>query len=320
MSPQAVSLEPNLLSRVRQNFDLSKTNWFRVGGCAQYFFKPENAQDLADFLRELPQEIPVIVLGVGSNIIVRDGGIDGVVVKLGRGFAECKVLDGHGSWGMGYEEKTLMTHDSGLVTISVGAGFLDVNAALFSAENEIAGLEFLSGIPGTIGGAVKMNAGAYGRDISQVLIEAEIVKRDGTICRLSNADIGFSYRHSNLPEGAIVTKAVLRGVKGDKFKIVENIEEISRAREETQPVRSRTGGSTFKNPEGYKAWELIDRAGCRGLTVGGAQVSEKHCNFLINTGTATAADLENLGDEVIKRVFEKSGVKLEWEIKRIGKK
>lgn len=298
------SLPEKLLARVRQNFDLSKTNWFRVGGNAQYFFKPENTQDLAGFLQELPAEIPVTVLGVGSNIIVSDSGIDGVVVKLGRGFAECVVLDGH---------------DSGLITISVGAGMLDVNVALFSAENEIADLEFLSGIPGTIGGAVKMNAGAYGKDISQVLLEAEIVDRDGTIHVLSNAEIGFSYRHSLLPEGAIVTKAVLRGVKGDKFKIVESIEEISRAREATQPIRSRTGGSTFKNPEGYKAWELIDKAGCRGLTMGGAQVSEKHCNFLINTGNATASDLENLGDEVIKRVFDKTGIVLEWEIKRIGK-
>ncbi|MEK6747210.1 MAG: UDP-N-acetylmuramate dehydrogenase [Pseudomonadota bacterium] len=299
LKPQSISLKPDLLSRVRQNFDLSKTNWLRVGGCAQYFFKPENTQDLADFFKELPKEIPVTVLGVGSNIIVRDGGIDGVVVRLGRGFTEVSVSD---------------------CQLSVGAGMLDINVSIFAAENSLAGLEFLSGIPGTIGGAVRMNAGAYGRDISQVLVEAEIVERDGTIRRLSNSEIGFIYRNSKLPEGAIVTAVVLRGEAGDREEIVEMIEEINSKREETQPIRTRTGGSTFKNPDDYKAWELIDRAGCRGLTIGGAQMSELHCNFMINTGNATASDLENLGEEVIKRVFEKTGIMLEWEIKRIGKK
>ena len=297
------SLSEKLLARVRKDADLSKTNWLRVGGRAEYLFKPENAKDLADFLAQLPTSIPVTVLGVGSNIIVRDGGIDGVVVKLGRGFVECMVLD---------------NHDSGLMTISMGAGALDINVSLFAAENEIAGLEFLSGIPGTIGGAVRMNAGAYGRDISQVLVEAEIVERSGVIRRLSSAELGFVYRNSKLPEGAIVTSAVLRGEAGDKIEIADRIEEISRKREETQPIRTRTGGSTFKNPDGHKAWELVDRAGCRGLTIGGAQMSQLHCNFMINTGNATASDLENLGEEVIKRVFEKTGIMLEWEIKRIG--
>lgn len=292
------SLPENLLAKVRQNFDLSKTNWLRVGGCAQYFFKPENTQDLSDFLRELSPKISVTVLGVGSNIIVRDGGIDGVVVKLGRGFTELSVAS---------------------CQLSVGAATLDINAALFAAENSVERLEFLSGIPGTIGGAVRMNAGAYGCDISQVLMEAEIVERDGTIRRLNNAELGFSYRNSGLPAGAIVVSAVLQGQAGDKNEIAAKIEEISRKREETQPIRTRTGGSTFKNPDGHKAWELIDRAGCRGLTVGGAQVSEKHCNFFINTGNATASDLENLGEEVIAKVFEKTGIMLEWEIKRIGK-
>lgn len=294
--PESLSIKPN----VRRNVDLSKTNWLRVGGNAQYLFKPENTQDLSDFLTQLPLDISVTVLGVGSNIIVRDGGIDGVVVKLGRGFVEFRVLD--------YE-----------CCIEAGAGALDINASLFAAKNDIAGLEFLSGIPGTIGGAVRMNAGAYGRDISQVLVAAEIVERDGTIRRLDNADIGFVYRNSGLPEGAIVTSAVLGGEAGYMNDIAEKIEEISRVREATQPIRTRTGGSTFKNPEGHKAWELIDKAGCRGLAIGGAQVSEKHCNFFINTGNATAADLENLGEEVIKRVFEKTGIMLEWEIKRIGK-
>jgi UDP-N-acetylmuramate dehydrogenase len=293
---------------LRRNVDLSKTNWFRVGGCAEYLFRPENTQDLADFLAQLPGEIPVTVLGVGSNIIVRDGGVDGVVVKLGRAFATTKILPSLAGRGELRGE-----------FLEAGAGILDINVALFSAENDIAGLEFLSGIPGTIGGAVRMNAGAYGRDISQVLVEAEIVERNGTIRRLSSEEIGFSYRSSKIPAGAIVTSAILRGEEGDRFEIAEKIEEISRKREETQPIRARTGGSTFKNPEGHKAWELIDKAGCRGLTIGGAQVSEKHCNFLINTGNATAADLENLGEEVIKRVLQKTGITLEWEIKRIGK-
>ena len=293
--PQSLSNKYNL----RQNVDLSKTNWLRVGGRAEYLFKPENTQNLSEFLKELPSEIPVTVLGVGSNIIVRDGGVDGVVVKLGRGFTECKEL-------------------SEDCCIELGAGVLDINASLFAAENDIAGLEFLSGIPGTIGGAVRMNAGAYGRDISQVLVEAEIVKRNGDVRRLKNAEIGFVYRNSNFPIDAIVTSAVLRGEEGNKIEIADKIEQISKAREETQPIRTRTGGSTFKNPDGYKAWELIDKAGCRGLMRGGAQVSEKHCNFFINTGNATAADLEGLGEEVIKRVFEKTGIMLEWEIKRLG--
>lgn len=312
LKPQVLSLKPELLARIRQNFDLSKTNWLRVGGAAEYFFKPESAQDLADFLKELPKEIPVTVLGVGSNLIVRDGGIDGVVVKLGRGFTSFTLTPQHICCASSLEGRGRF--------IEVGAGMLDINVSLYAAENEIAGLEFLSGIPGTIGGAVRMNAGAYGHDISEVLVEAEIVERDGTIRRLSNAELGFSYRNSKLPEGAIVTSAVLCGEAGNREEIVEKIEEINSKREETQPIRTRTGGSTFKNPDGHKAWELIDKAGCRGLAIGGAQMSELHCNFMINTGNATAADLENLGEEVIKRVFEKTGVTLEWEIKRIGKR
>jgi len=307
-------LAPDLLSRVRKSADLSKTNWLRVGGNAQYLFRPENTQDLSDFLRQLPAEIPVTVLGVGSNVIVRDGGVDGVVIKLGRGFTECRVLS------VECNDNKKHTPNPTPQTLSVGAGMLDINVSLLAAENAIGGLEFLSGIPGTIGGAVSMNAGAYGRDISQVLVEAEIVKRNGDIRRLSNAEIGFVYRNSNLPGGAIVTNVILRGEAGDSDEIATRIEEISRKREETQPIRTRTGGSTFKNPPGYKAWELIDQAGCRGLARGDAQVSTMHCNFLINNGNATAADLEGLGEEVIKRVFEKTGIMLEWEIKRIGKK
>ncbi|MFO0389736.1 MAG: UDP-N-acetylmuramate dehydrogenase [Alphaproteobacteria bacterium] len=299
-----VSLNPesripiSFRERIRENADLSKTNWFRVGGPAQYLFKPESAQDLASFLKALPHDVPVTVLGVGSNVIVRDGGIDGVVIKLGRGFVD---IEAKGD------------------AIIAGGGALDIHVAATGRDNGIAGLEFLCGVPGTIGGAVRMNAGAYGCDTSQVLLEAEIVERDGTIRTLTNKELGFVYRNSSLPQGAIVTRATFKGAKGDVEQIRARMQEISDAREATQPIRTRTGGSTFKNPEGYKAWELVDRAGCRGLMVGGAQVSEKHCNFLINTGTATAADLENLGEEVIKRVKEKTGIMLEWEIKRIGK-
>ncbi len=284
--------------RIRENADLSKTNWFRVGGPAQYLFKPESAEDLSAFLKALPGSVPVTALGVGSNLIVRDGGIDGVVIKLGRGFVDIEVKGD---------------------TVIAGGGALDIHVAATARDNGIAGLEFLCGVPGTIGGAVRMNAGAYGADTSQVLVEADIVERDGTIRTLTNKELGFVYRNSKLPDGAIVTRAIFKGTKGDSEQIRTRMQEISDSREATQPIRTRTGGSTFKNPEGHKAWELIDRAGCRGLMVGGAQVSEKHCNFLINTGEATASDLEKLGEEVIKRVKDKTGITLEWEIKRIGK-
>ena len=284
--------------RIRPNADLSKTNWFRVGGPAEYLFKPEDAQDLSAFLKILPRDIPVTVLGVGSNVIVRDGGIDGVVIKLGRHFAQCSFNEN---------------------CIETGAACLDVNVAHVAQENQRGGLEFLVGIPGTIGGAVRMNGGAYGNDMAHMLIDAEIVMRDGTIHTLTNKELGFVYRNSALPEGVIVTKARLRTMPANAEDIANAMQNITRSREDTQPIRARTGGSTFKNPEGHKAWELVDRAGCRGLTVGGAQVSEKHCNFLINTGDATAHDLEALGEEVRRRVQEHSGIMLEWEIKRIGK-
>lgn len=284
--------------RLRKQADLSKSNWFRVGGPAQWLFRPEHVEDLAAFLALLPREVPVTVLGVGSNLIVRDGGLDGVVIRLGRGFTTIEVQG---------------------QSVTAGAAALSLNVALMACEKSIAGLEFLSGIPGTIGGAVWMNAGAYESDTSKVLVQAQIVERSGHVRTLSNDQLGFSYRHSSLPEGAIVTQAVFRGHAGSRYDISRRIQDISSARESTQPIRSRTGGSTFKNPEGHKAWELIDRAGCRGLKVGGAQVSEKHCNFLINTGNATAGDLEQLGEEVRRRVKEATGITLEWEIKRIGK-
>jgi UDP-N-acetylmuramate dehydrogenase len=285
-------------SRLRKDADLSKTNWFRVGGPAQYLFKPENTEDLAEFLALLPPEIPTTIIGVGSNLIVRDGGIEGVVIRLGRAFATSHMDGEH---------------------VIAGGAMLDLNVALFACDHGFAGLEFLSGIPGTLGGAVRMNAGAYGSDISQVLVSCEAVLRSGEIKIFTNEEIGFSYRHSQLPESAIITRAVLKTTPGERTEIATRMQEIAQKREDTQPIRSRTGGSTFKNPEGHKAWELIDRAGLRGFSIGGAQVSDKHCNFLINTGDATAADLENLGNKVIEVVKAKTGITLEWEIKRIGK-
>ncbi len=285
--------------RLRTNADLSKTNWFRVGGAAEWLFKPMDVHDLSAFLKLLPMDIPITVLGVGSNVIVRDGGIDGVVIKLGRGFTQLSV--------------------EGDDVIKAGASCLDLHFAQYAMEHGIGGLEFMSGIPGTVGGAVRMNAGAYGSDISKVLVEAEIVERDGMIRHLTSEELGFTYRNSRVSSGAVVTGATFKGQKKDREEISKAMDEIAASREETQPIRTRTGGSTFKNPPGQKAWQLIDEAGCRGLKIGGAQVSELHCNFMINTGEATAADLEALGEEVIKRVKEKTGVTLQWEIKRIGK-
>ena len=316
--------------RLREQVDLSKTNWFRVGGLAEFLFKPSDTDDLAAFLALLPRDVAVTVLGVGSNVIVRDGGIDGVVVKLGRGFASIAPSPLRGEGGVGVNHTlaasgentptlTLPLQGGGDYCIEAGAAALDVNVAQVACDHGIAGLEFLSGIPGTIGGGVAMNGGAYGSDMSRILLEAEIVERSGAVRRVSNQELDFGYRRSGLPEGAIVTKAWLKGEPGDKDAIAARMQEISKAREDTQPIRTRTGGSTFANPEGHKAWELVDRAGCRGLTVGGAQVSQKHCNFLINTGDATASDLESLGEEVRRRVKEKTGITLEWEIKRIGR-
>ncbi len=283
--------------RLREGADLSRTNWFRVGGPAEWLFRPEDSDDLAAFLTLLPAHVPVTVLGVGSNVIVRDGGIDGVVIRLGRGFA-----------GIAAEG----------VEVVAGAAALDVNVAQVACEAGVAGFEFLSGIPGTMGGAVRMNGGAYGSDMAQVLVRCELVERSGAVRMLNREEISFVYRNSQLPEGVIVTRVWMEGLRGDRDAIAARIAEIQAAREETQPVRSRTGGSTFKNPEGHKAWELIDKAGCRGLMMGQAQESELHCNFLINTGGATAAELEGLGEEVRKRVREQTGQVLEWEIRRMG--
>ena len=288
---------PSVRGRLTANAPIGPMTWFRVGGPAEVLFRPADAEDLATFLGALPAEVSVSVIGVGSNLLVRDGGIPGVTVRLGRGFVDVTAEGDE---------------------VRAGAGALDLNVALSAAEAGLAGLEFLSGVPGTIGGGLRMNAGAYGADIKDVLIEADAIDRKGTIHRLPGNTLGLSYRHSDAPVDWIFTGALLRGRHGESAEISRKMAEIKAAREASQPIRARTGGSTFANPPGARAWELIDRAGCRGLTLGGAQVSEQHCNFLINTGDATAADIESLGEEVRRRVHTESGVELRWEIKRIG--
>ncbi len=287
---------PKVRGRLTADAPLGPQTWFKTGGPAEVLFRPADVEDLSAFLKALPPDVPVMVLGVGSNLLVRDGGIGGVVIRLMRGFTGI-AIEGH--------------------EVVAGAGALDLNVALTARDHALAGLEFLSGIPGTIGGAFPTNAGAYGGEFAQVLISAEAVDRSGTVRMVAAAELGLSYRHSSAPADWIFTSARLHATPGDQLAIARRIAEIDGARAESQP-RSRTGGSTFANPPGHKAWELIDRAGCRGLAIGGAQVSEKHTNFLINTGEATAADIEALGEEVRRRVFEQSGVRLEWEIRRIG--
>ena len=298
MAAERLRLElPPLRGRVQHDAPLAPVTWFRVGGPAEALVRPADADDLAGFLKALPPEMPVTVIGAASNLIVRDGGIPGVTIRLARGFNAIEVeADG----------------------VVAGAAALDVTVAEHAAAAGLAGLEFLSGIPGTIGGAVVMNAGAYGGDIAGVLDWAEAVTRSGEQVRLSAAQLAFAYRHARLPPGAVVVRARLRARPGQASVIAARMAEIRANREASQPVRARTGGSTFRNPPGQKAWELIDAAGCRGLTRGGAMVSDKHCNFLINTGAATAADVEGLGEEVRRRVLAASGVALEWEIRRIG--
>ncbi|WP_234729888.1 UDP-N-acetylmuramate dehydrogenase [Acidocella facilis] len=288
---------PATRGRLKENETLAPMTWFRVGGPAEFLLRPADVQDLCDFMAQLPLEMPITVIGAASNLIVRDGGINGVVIKLARGFGEVEIeADG----------------------IIAGAAALDITVSEHAASAGLSGLEFLSGIPGTIGGAVAMNAGAYGGDMAGVLDWVEIVTRAGELKRLAVQELGLTYRHSNLPADAVVVRARLRAQPGEPALIAARMAEIKTKREATQPVRARTGGSTFANPDGQKAWELVDGAGCRGLTVGQAQVSDLHCNFLLNLGGATAAELEGLGEEVRKRVLEKSGISLRWEIKRIG--
>lgn len=286
-----------LRGRIAHDAPLAPTTWFRAGGAAETLVRPADPDDLAQFLRGLPPEIPVRVLGACSNVIIRDGGLPGVTLRLVRGFT------------------AIAPEPDGVVA---GAGALDVTVSEHTAAAGLAGLEFLCGVPGTIGGAVAMNAGAYGGDIASVLDWADIVTRSGEIMRLSAAHLAFAYRHSCLPAGAVVTRARLRATPAEPAAVAARMAEIRANREATQPIRARTGGSTFRNPPDMKAWELIDAAGCRGLAHGGARVSDKHCNFLINEGGASAADLEELGEEVRRRVLAASGVTLEWEIHRIG--
>ena len=293
------TLIPATRGRLQEKVALAPLTWFRVGGPAEFLLRPADVEDLCVFLKNLPLEMPVTVMGAASNLIVRDGGIHGVVIKLARGFGDV-VVEADG--------------------VIAGAAALDVTVSEHAAEAGLAGLEFLSGIPGTIGGAVAMNAGAYGGDIAGVLDWAEIVTRAGEVLRVPAVELGLSYRHANLPADAVVVRAKLRTRPGEAPMIAARMAEIKSTRESTQPVRARTGGSTFANPEGHKAWELIDAAGCRGLRMGQAQVSELHCNFLLNLGEATAAELEGLGEEVRRRVARESGVELRWEIKRIGAK
>jgi len=287
---------PSIRGRVQAGAILAPFTWFRVGGPAEWLVRPADAEDLVTLLRDLPAGMPLTVIGAASNLIIRDGGLPGVVVRLGGGFGGVSV------------------EADGLVA---GAAALDVTVAEHAAAAGLSGLEFLCGIPGSIGGAVAMNAGAYGAEVKDVLDWAEVATPRG-VQRLPAEAFAFAYRHAALPEGAVVIRARFRATPGDRQAIAARMQQIRVERETTQPVRARTGGSTFKNPPGHKAWELIDSAGCRGLVHGGAQVSEKHCNFLINTGQATAADLEALGEEVRARVQAKSGIALEWEIRRIG--
>jgi UDP-N-acetylmuramate dehydrogenase len=288
---------PAVRGRLSAGAPLAGVTWFRVGGPAEVLFRPVDLADLKAFLVAKPKDVPVTVIGVASNLLVRDGGIPGVTIRLGRGFAGIEA-DGE--------------------TITAGAAALDLNVAKVAAQAGIAGLEFLCGVPGTLGGAVRMNAGAYDREIKDVLNEAAFVDAGGKDIRVPVDALGFAYRHSSFPPDWICVSATLAGTAGEPREIARRMAEIQDRRGESQPVRSRTGGSTFKNPPGEKAWQLIERAGCRGLVIGDAMVSERHCNFLINRGAATARDLERLGEEVRARVKRATGVVLEWEIKRLG--
>lgn len=288
---------PHVKGRLVKGAPLAKLSWFRTGGPVDLLFEPADEQDLITLLKKLPTQTPITVIGVGSNLLVRDGGVRGLVIRLGRGFANISIRGN---------------------VVKAGAGAMDVHVAKAAAKAGMAGLEFLVGVPGTIGGALRMNAGAYGREIKDVLKHAHAIDRYGHIHELTASDFKFSYRKSAIGDDMIILGASFQASTGSTRDIEAKMAEISSSRAESQPLGTRTGGSTFKNPEGAYAWKLIDEAGCRGMRVGGAQVSEKHCNFLINDGTATAKDIETLGEEVRKRVLANSGISLEWEIKRIG--
>ena len=288
---------PAVRGRIGFDAPMAPFTWFRVGGPAEVLFRPADMDDLRVFLGGLPSHIPVTTIGVGSNLLVRDGGVPGVVIRLTGPFAEIEAQQ---------------------TTITAGAGALDLTVARTAQEAGIAGLEFLSGVPGTIGGALRMNAGAFGTEMKDVTVSAEALDRDGQMHILSLSDMGFTYRHSAVDDSWIFLAATLKGRPGKPAEIAQRMEDIRTSREEAQPTRARTGGSTFANPPGHSAWKLVDEAGCRGLIMGGAQVSEKHCNFLLNLGDATASQIEDLGEDVRRRVLETSGIELRWEIQRIG--
>jgi UDP-N-acetylmuramate dehydrogenase len=290
---------PDVRGKLTANAPLAPLVWFKSGGVADWLFEPKDVDDLADFLAALDPSVPVMALGLGSNLIVRDGGVPGVVIRLGKAFAQVEQLPDNG--------------------LRCGGGASGILVSSTARDAGIGGLEFLRSIPGTVGGFVRMNGGAYGREVKDILVEADIILRTGERQTLALDAFGFTYRHSALPEGAVVISATFRGHREVPETIQAEMDRISAAREASQPLRSKTGGSTFKNPDGEKAWALVDGAGCRGLILGGAQVSEKHTNFLINMGDATSADIEALGEEVRRRVKDKSGISLEWEIQRVGR-
>ncbi len=298
LAQDIASWMPELRGRVLENTPLADVTWFRVGGPADVLFTPEDEDDLRYFMQNLPPEVPVMPIGVGSNLLVRDGGMRGVVIRLGRGFSKINIEEGY--------------------RVRSGTAVPDVKVARAAGEAGIDGLTFYRGIPGCIGGALRMNAGAYGGETKDVLVEARAVDRQGNLHILTNADFGYAYRHSNVPQDMVFTEALFQGFAGDSAALIAEMQGITERREKTQPVKSRTGGSTFKNPQGHKSWQLIDAAGCRGMKIGDAQVSELHCNFLLNLGSATAQDIETLGETVRSKVLANSGVQLEWEIKRLG--
>ncbi|WP_373475538.1 UDP-N-acetylmuramate dehydrogenase [Sphingorhabdus sp.] len=289
---------PRVQGKLTPHAALAPLVWFKSGGTCEWLFEPKDSADLQGFLRELDLAIPVMALGLGSNLIIRDGGVKGVVVRLGKAFAKVALRDE--------------------LILECEAGASGILVSSTARDNNIAGLEFLRSIPGTVGGFVRMNGGAYGGEVKDILVDCDVVMRDGSLATLNVEDLHYSYRHSELPQGAIVVAARFKGRPGVAADIQAEMDRISESREASQPLRSKTGGSTFKNPDGQKAWQLVDEAGCRGLQIGGAQVSEKHTNFLINTGDATSADIEELGEEVRRRVKAKSGIDLQWEIQRIG--
>ena len=294
----ATATMPRVRGKLTADAPLAPLVWFKSGGNADWLFEPTDVDDLTSFLKQLDPDVPVMALGLGSNMIVRDGGVPGVVVRLGKPFARIEQLDD--------------------TTLRCGGGASGILVSSTARDAGIAGLEFLRGIPGTVGGFVRMNGGAYGREVSDILLSARIALRSGEVEEWPAERLGYTYRHSEVPDGAVVLDATFRGRPGDPQVIGAEMDRIAQAREETQPLRSRTGGSTFKNPDGHKAWALIDAAGCRGMKLGDAQVSDKHCNFLLNLGSATSADIEELGEEVRRRVQARTNISLEWEIQRVG--